>query len=63
MAPRSIDSQGICADPGQFTLALAGTYTLDVTGTGDATGTYSFRIDDVPAGARRAGAASFFGSA
>ena len=59
------DSQGICADPGQFTLALAGTYTLDVTGTGDATGTYSFRIDDVPAGAGRSlpGRTSFFGSA
>ena len=59
------DSQGICADPGQFTLGAAGTYTLSVTGTGSATGTYSFRIDDVPAGAGRSlpGRTSFFASA
>ncbi|MGI8810033.1 MAG: Calx-beta domain-containing protein [Acidimicrobiales bacterium] len=43
-------SRGICGDPGQFTLAAAGTYTLTVdTPTGSATvGTYSFRITDVP---------------
>ena len=43
------DTQGICDDPGHFTLALAGTYTLRVAATGSVTGTYSFRITKVPA--------------
>ncbi len=42
-------SRGICADPGKFTLAAAGTYTLSVAATGAATGTYSFRITNVAA--------------
>ena len=42
-------SRGICADPGKFTLAAAGTYTLSVAATGGATGTYSFRITNVAA--------------
>ncbi|MGI8806942.1 MAG: hypothetical protein ACR2KK_03700, partial [Acidimicrobiales bacterium] len=43
-------SRGICSDPGQFTLATAGTYTLtvDTAATSSATGTYSFGITDVP---------------
>ncbi len=43
-------SRGICADPGPFTLATAGTYTLtvDTLLTSAAVGTYGFRITNVP---------------
>ena len=42
-------SRGICADPGQFTLPTAGTYTLtvDTPITSATIGTYSFQIANV----------------
>ncbi len=44
-------SGNICGDPGQFTLAVAGTYTLTVgspTGATTAVGPYGFSITNVP---------------
>ena len=44
-----IFDEGICGDPGSTVLALGGTYAIRVYTTSAATGTYSFRLTDVPA--------------
>ncbi|HET8943698.1 MAG TPA: hypothetical protein VFO59_02870, partial [Dehalococcoidia bacterium] len=38
----------ICSDPGKAVLTLGGTYTIRVYTSNDSTGTYSFRLTDVP---------------